>query len=139
MPVQLRWADFDANFHLRHSAYYDFGATARIDLFTRTGLTGDFFKQNGFGPILLRESAEFRREVTMQDTLTITTALAGIRPNGSRFAIRHQIFKANEVLAATIDILGDWIDYQTRRLYQPTEPLTAFMLSLPRTTDFQFT
>ena len=32
-PIQIRWADLDPNFHLRHSVYYDYGAYCRIGFF----------------------------------------------------------------------------------------------------------
>jgi acyl-CoA thioester hydrolase len=29
--LSFRWSDLDPNFHVRHSAYYDFGAQHRIE------------------------------------------------------------------------------------------------------------
>jgi acyl-CoA thioester hydrolase len=28
--IDIRWSDIDANFHLRHSVYYDLGAFLRM-------------------------------------------------------------------------------------------------------------
>ncbi|MFO0488582.1 MAG: hypothetical protein ACK5ZY_09960, partial [Cyclobacteriaceae bacterium] len=39
LPIQVRWSDIDQNRHLRHSAYYDYGATVRIACFSQHGLT----------------------------------------------------------------------------------------------------
>jgi acyl-CoA thioester hydrolase len=30
--LSFRWSDLDPNFHVRHSAYYDFGAQHRIEI-----------------------------------------------------------------------------------------------------------
>ena len=35
--IEVRWADCDANRHVRHSTYYDYGAHARIRFFTEIG------------------------------------------------------------------------------------------------------
>ena len=37
-PVTLRWSDIDANFHLRHSVFYDLGAAQRTDLLSSMGI-----------------------------------------------------------------------------------------------------
>jgi acyl-CoA thioesterase FadM len=36
--LSFRWSDLDPNFHVRHSAYYDFGAH-RIEILESLGLT----------------------------------------------------------------------------------------------------
>jgi acyl-CoA thioester hydrolase len=138
MPVQLRWADFDANFHLRHSAYYDFGAMARIKMFSEVGLTEETFITHAFGPILLKEECVFRKEIKMNDQLEITAALTHCRPDGARFRIRHQLFKDGHILAAEINILGDWLNMTTRKLLLPPALLTDMVMRMPRAEDFQF-
>jgi hypothetical protein len=37
--LSFRWSDLDPNFHVRHSAYYDFGAQHRIEILESLGLT----------------------------------------------------------------------------------------------------
>jgi acyl-CoA thioester hydrolase len=32
--INIRWADLDPNFHVRHSAYYDFWAQHRVEIRT---------------------------------------------------------------------------------------------------------
>jgi acyl-CoA thioester hydrolase len=39
LPIQIRWADIDQNRHLRHSAYYDYGAMARMIFLSEHGIT----------------------------------------------------------------------------------------------------
>jgi acyl-CoA thioester hydrolase len=138
IPVQLRWSDFDANYHLRHSAYYDFGAMARIEMLSVAGLTDKVFQEHGFGPILFREECVFRQEVKMHDSIFITCELLQCKPNGARFAIRHHILKSDNSLAATLTVWGDWIDFRTRKLWHPLPFLAEAMAKMPRHPEFNY-
>jgi len=55
IPVELRWADLDPNFHVRHSVYYDYGAFCRIQFLAAHGITAQFMQIQQFGPIIFRE------------------------------------------------------------------------------------
>jgi len=70
LPIQVRWSDIDQNRHLRHSAYYDYGATVRIACFSQHGLTNMKFEELHIGPILFREEAVFKREIKFEDRIT---------------------------------------------------------------------
>ena len=69
--IQIRWADVDANRHLRHSVYYDYGATMRMSVLAGRGLTMEKLAEFGVGPILFREEALFKREIHFEDQITI--------------------------------------------------------------------
>ena len=71
LPIQVRWSDIDQNRHLRHSAYYDYGATVRIACFSQHGLTNLKFEELRIGPILFREEAVFKREIKFEDSITV--------------------------------------------------------------------
>ena len=47
-----RWADFDANVHMRHTAYNDYCAEARLRFFNKFGITIHDFTNEKVGPIL---------------------------------------------------------------------------------------
>src|SRR5690349_4581498 len=89
--IALRWSDFDANMHLRHSAYYDFGATSRLDFFTAQGLSYETMRALHIGPVLFREEALFKREVRPGDQLFINILVTKLRADYSRFSLRHEI------------------------------------------------
>jgi len=71
LPVDVRWADLDANNHVRHSVYYDWGAQARMNFLTSKGLGANVLQEQHFGPILFREECIFRREIRFGDEITI--------------------------------------------------------------------
>ncbi len=110
LPIQIRWSDIDQNRHLRHSAYYDYGATARIALFSETGLTNSKLEELHIGPILFHEEAIFRREIKFEDKIVIDLQLTKALPDFSRRSIRHCLYKEDKTLAATLNLEGAWID-----------------------------
>jgi acyl-CoA thioester hydrolase len=81
--IQIRWADIDANRHLRHSAYYDYGATMRMMYLAENGLSTEKLEELLIGPILFREEAIFRREIRLEDVITVDVALVKSTPNFS--------------------------------------------------------
>ena len=119
IPIQIRWADIDQNRHLRHSVYYDYGATVRIACFSQQGLTTAKLEELGIGPIAFREEAVFRRELKFEDQITINLELVKATKDFGRWTIRHQILKADGTLAATITLDGAWIDLHIRKLAIP--------------------
>lgn len=73
--IQIRWSDIDANFHLRHSVYYDWGAFCRMEFLTEQGLGMKEMRQLKIGPILFREEAVFRKEIHYGDAVTMNLRL----------------------------------------------------------------
>ena len=62
---EVRWADCDANQHMRHSAYADLCAHARVGFMNQIGMTAEWLKEQGLGPVLFKEQTEYFRELFM--------------------------------------------------------------------------
>jgi acyl-CoA thioester hydrolase len=137
-PLQIRWADLDPNFHLRHSVYYDYGAYCRIGFFEEFGLSNARMQELQFGPILFREEAIFRKEIRMGDQLTIDLQLIKSRKDFSRWAIRHQLIKNQDILAATLLVEGAWINTSIRKLATPPSGLVEIFAKMPRAEEFSW-
>lgn len=137
-PVVLRWADLDPNGHVRHSVYYDFGAAIRVDFLNAAGITLKFMEAHHFGPILFREEAIFRRELRHGDPLWINLLVSKARRDGSRFSFRHEIFREDGILCATINVDGAWIDTQHRKLTTPPAIAAKMLEDGPKTDNFQW-
>ncbi|GAB3200096.1 acyl-CoA thioester hydrolase [Pontibacter aydingkolensis] len=133
---KVMWSHLDANMHMRHSAYADFAAQARIEALDELGLDLKTFQRLHIGPILFREETKYLREVSINEQLTVTTALTGSRKDGSRWAIRHEIFKADGVKAAVIVVEGAWIDTLKRKLAALPEDLAEHFNQIPKSADF---
>ena len=132
-----RWADFDPNNHMRHSAYNDYAAESRVRLFKEYGLSMKEFNRLGIGPILFQENTNFLKEISMGEDVTVEVFLKGISENGERFKFRHKIYRADGKLAAEIEIYGAWLDLTKRKLTSPPKIIMELSEEMTRTTDFE--
>ncbi|MEJ7770044.1 MAG: acyl-CoA thioesterase [Chitinophagaceae bacterium] len=134
--IEIRWADLDPNFHLRHSVYYDFGASARIDYLQQNGITAQFMHERVFGPVILREECVFKKEIRPNDEISIDLVLVKAREDFSRWSIRHHIYKNGHTISAVLTIDGAWLDTSKRKLVVPPEEVTKTFASMPRNEQF---
>ena len=135
--IDIRWSDLDPNFHLRHSAYYDFGAYIRICFLDEIGLTPLVMSQHNIGPVLFREECSFRKEIHFGDLISIDVELERSTPNFSRWTMKHHIFRDATTLCATITIDGAWIDTRLRKLTAIPETFSAKAIErIPKTANF---
>lgn len=137
LPIQVRWSDIDQNRHLRHSAYYDYGATVRIACFSQHGLTNLKFEELHIGPILFREEAIFKREIKFEDQITIDMNVTKATADFSRWSIRHHFYKEDGTLCAIINLDGAWIDISKRKLAVPDEFTQKVFDNFPKAIDFE--
>jgi acyl-CoA thioester hydrolase len=135
--LDIRWADIDPNFHVRHSVYYDYGAYARISYLSQHGIDSSFMIQHHFGPILFREECIFRREIRLDDVVTIDLQLVKAKTDHSRWTIRHTITR-NDEHAATLIMDGAWIDTIKRKLTSPPQLAHDTFQAMPRSADFEW-
>lgn len=135
--ISIRWSDLDPNFHMRHSAYYDFGAQHRVEVLAQQGLTLKIMQENHVGPILFREECVFRKEIRLGSTITITTKIGKMKPNASRWTIVHELKNEKDEICALLTVDGAWMDTQLRKLASPTpEIVQGVMNAFPKTDDF---
>jgi acyl-CoA thioester hydrolase len=134
---EIRWSDIDANGHVNYAAYIDAAGDLRYRFFTEHGFPPERFEQLGVGPIYTAIHAQFLREVRMGETVTITYALAGLSPQGARWKVHHDVFKANGKKAVSIDLEGAILDLTARKPVQPIPELLQTFNLIPRTADFE--
>ena len=134
--VQVRWADLDPNFHLRHSVYYDWGALSRISFLEKNGLTSSVMTQLHFGPIIFREECIFRREIRLDDKPTIDLSILKGRKDFSRWSIVHTIRKNADTVAAILTCEGAWLDTHLRKLAPPPAEVFNAFSKMPMHKDF---
>lgn len=135
--IEVRWSDLDPNYHVRHSVYYDYGAYCRICFLNDHGVNTAFFTAHHFGPILFREECIFRREIKLDDVVTIDLQLVKSKTDFSRWTIQHTINRNNDY-AATLLMDGAWIDTQKRKLTIPPGLAQTTFENMPRTETFEW-
>ncbi|HUR66074.1 MAG TPA: acyl-CoA thioesterase [Chitinophagaceae bacterium] len=133
MPVQIRWSDLDPNFHLRHSVYYDWGAMCRIEFLNSVGLTWKRMAELQTGPIIFREECVFKREIRLNDPVTVGMRLVKAKRDFSRFTIEHKIKKDPETTSAILTVDIAWMSAVTRKLTVLPEQDIAILATTPYT------
>ena len=133
---QVIWSQIDANQHLRHSAYADFAAQARVNMLEKCGLSALKLFELKIGPVLFREELFYLREVALNEYIKVTCEILKSRADASRWTIRHEIYRNDDVKAAVIVAEGAWIDTVKRKLVALPKEMSVLFLSLPRSVDF---
>lgn len=123
--IEVRWADCDANQHMRHTAYADFCAHTRVAFFSQIGLTPEFFHDNSIGPVIFKEETEYCREAHMGDLLTVTVEIG--EPTGFTKSVQivQKIYKGDGELSALHRCTFAWMDLNVRKIIPLPEPIKA--------------
>ncbi len=134
---EVRWADLDANRHMRHTAFNDYGAHVRLAYLTAGGFSAERLTTLEMGPVAFREETLYFKEVGMGEVIIVDIQAAGLSEDGSRWRLRHDIYRKDGVKAATITIDGAWLNLQKRKLMTPPPDMATILQELPKTDDFQ--
>jgi len=133
----IGWADLDSNGHMKNTAYLDKAVDVRMMYFQEHGFTMREFEQLRLGPVVMRDEIEYFREMRLLETITITFTLAGCSPDGSRFRLRNEFFRADGKPAARLSSTGGWLDLAARKLIAPPTALATALNDLVRSEDFE--
>jgi len=133
---QVLWSQIDSNQHMRHSAYADFAAQARITMLESLGLKLPTLYEYKIGPVLFREELIYLREIGINEHIKVTCELIRARRDGSRWAIRHDLYRGDGIKAATINAEGAWIDMEKRKIAILPIELSRMFMSAPRSSDY---
>ncbi|HEX7903955.1 MAG TPA: acyl-CoA thioesterase [Chitinophagaceae bacterium] len=136
--IQIRWSDLDPNFHLRHSVYYDWGAFCRVEFLYSIGLTAEVMQKFHIGPILFREECVFRKEIRLEDKVTINLKVLKAKRDMSRWTIQHEIKKNGDTLSAVLTVEVAWIDTIRRKLAALPEAFHKTFDDMPLAENFEW-
>jgi acyl-CoA thioester hydrolase len=126
------WAHLDANGHMANTAYLDLAADARMMFFAEHGFPFEEFRRAGVGPVIQRETLEYRRELRLLDPVEVSLALAGLSPDGSRWVLLNEFLRKDGQLAASVTSTGGWLDLGARALTPPPLLLADALRRAPR-------
>lgn len=136
LKTKVLWSQLDPNMHLRHSAYADFAAQARLEMLYALGFDDHTMASAHMGPILFREETIYHKEVRANENISVSCALKKCRADASRWSFEQHIVKADETIAATVLVDGAWIHLGRRKLMAPPAELAQrFLEKLPRTAN----
>ena len=130
------WADMDFNSHMKNTAYLDKAADVRQMYLIENGFPIEEFLRLRIGPVVMKDEVEYFKEIGLQQKITVNYAIAGHALDGSRFLLRHEIFRPDGKLSARVTSAGGWFDLNERKLIVPPPPLLSAMNALEKTSDF---
>ena len=126
----------DFNSHMKNTAYLDKVADVRQMHLIENGFSMEEFLRLRIGPVVMKDEVEYFKEVGLQQQITVTYAMAGHAEDGSRFLLRHEIFRPDGKLSARVTSAGGWLNLMERKLIAPPPALLNAMNSLEKTGDF---
>ncbi len=133
----VRWSDLDANRHVRNTVFSEFATHTRFRLLEAHGFPQARFESLRFGPVMLREEIQYRRELTFGQEATVSVVAAGLSEDGSHWRVQQEVRRGDGKPAAVLRIDGAWIHLDSRKLIAPPGDLLALLAGLPRTGDFE--
>lgn len=136
--IEIRWSDLDPNYHVRHSAYYDYGAFSRISFLNEHGVTPELMLSYHIGPVLFREECLFKREIKFGDALLVGLQLSRATADMSRWTMVHELIRNGHELAATVTVDGAWLDTTSRKLAHPPEVFRSALANIPKAPLFSY-
>ncbi len=131
------WADMDANAHMANFAYLSKCVDSRMSFFKDNGFPVTEFAKRQIGPVVRRDELEYFREISLMEPITVTLALDGMAPDGTRFRLVNEILTRDGKLAARVKSEGGWLDLAARKLVVPPPDLMAALNAMPRTAGFE--
>lgn len=137
LSAPILWSQIDANNHLRHSAYADFAAQARLEMLNAIGVSSKEFAQYHLGPVLFREELKYLKELRLGNHVRVSVEQTNGAADGSRFSFRHFIYREDDTLCAEINVDGAWIDLNKRKLASIPEDLLHLFSAIPKSDDYQ--
>ncbi len=131
---EVRWDDVDINGHLRNTRYLEYASTARLAFLVGAGWTPKDLMKAGVAAVSLGEEVRYLREVLPLRTVTVSSRVVGLSPDGARWRFEHGFTRDSGEEAAVVRTLGAWIDIGARRVAAPPAGVLA-ALEAVRTAD----
>lgn len=135
--TKILWSQIDPNLHMRHSAYADIAATARLELLKESSVSLESLQKDFFGPILFKEELVYCKEIRGVQELTVKSYLKRIERNFSKWSMVSEIYREDNELSCIVTVHGAWLDLKARKIASLPEKYRADFLDVPKTDDFE--
>lgn len=134
---EVRWNDLDANRHLANSSYINFMSHTRLSFMMENGFGQHNMVKHNIGPVVFYEHMFYFKEIFPGKPVRVSLQLKGISEGGMYFEFQHNFYNAEGVNMARCNMMGGWIDLQTRKLRDLPESLFFALNQLDKTEDFK--
>ena len=134
---EVRWNDLDVNRHLANSSYINFMSHTRLSYMMENGFGQQNMVKNDIGPVVFYEHMFYFKEIFPGEPIRVSLQLKGISKNGMYFEFQHNFYNHEGKNMARCNMMGGWIDLQTRKLRDLPEKLFSILDDLETTADFK--
>ncbi|MFD7920988.1 acyl-CoA thioesterase [Streptomyces sp. NPDC059740] len=114
--LTVRHADLDTNGHVRGSAYVDFADHARWACLQEAGVDPVEMSRSGLGPVNLRTTIDFHRELRAGDESVVTCTFTYEGGEKKTGRATQELRRTDGTLVATVESVFGLLDLTTRRL-----------------------
>ncbi len=135
--INIRWSDIDANRHLANSAYINFMSYARTVFLRKGGFSQQNLAKYNIGPIVFYEHVYYFKEVLTDEPIYITAELKGLSEDLQFFEFVHNMYDKQGENKARAEMMGAWIDLNTRKLTTLPEEFADKFSDLNKSADFK--
>ena len=113
VTIVVRGYETDANGHVNHAVYHQYGEHARTETLRAAGVEVAPLAAAGLGPVILETTVRFLAELRLGDEVAVvTTVRFGA---GKSFRMDAEIRRDDTVAATLTGVMGI-LDHTTRRL-----------------------
>lgn len=134
---EVRWSDVDANRHLRNSAYIDYMSHTRMSFLLENGLDQRQLVKYNLGPVAFYENVYYFKEVFPGRPVSVSLQLKGLSVDGMYFQFLHNFYDSEGKNVARCEMMGAWIDLDSRKLTGLPEELYKKFDAFEKTEDFK--
>jgi acyl-CoA thioester hydrolase len=134
---EIRWSDLDANRHLANSAYQNFMSHTRMAFLMSHGFTQKALVEYNIGPIVFYEHIYYFKELLPEDAVDVDLKLKGLSEDGMFFSFEHDFYNSKGQNCARGEMMGAWIDMNSRKLTALPKHLLKPLENLTKTNDFK--
>ncbi len=134
---EVRWNDLDANRHLANSSYINFMSHTRLSYMMEKGFGQNNMIKHHIGPVVFYEHMFYFKEIFPGEPIRVSLELKGISEGGKYFEFQHNFYNSDGVNMARCNMMGGWIDLNTRKLRDLPEVLFTALNTLSKTEDFK--
>ncbi|MEL4306806.1 acyl-CoA thioesterase [Joostella sp. CR20] len=135
---EIRWNDLDANRHLANKAYIEFAAHTRMSYLIEKGFDQRLLGKLNIGPVVFYEHIYYFKEVFSGKPVTVSLELKGMSEDGMFFEFHHNYYDYKGRNVAHCEIMGAWIDLESRKLIGLPEEAAHLFDKMERAKDFRF-
>ena len=116
-PVVIKETNLDVFGHMNNATYLVLFEDARWDLIRRNGYGVPKVQETGLGPVILKMSVEYLKEIHLRDEIVIETSM--LKYEKKVGTMRQRMMRKEEVCCTAEFIIG-LFDLNSRKLVSPT-------------------